>query len=236
MQDKLYEIIINKDEITWQSLIYDLIKSGQLDPWDVDISLLSKRYIEALKQLKEANFFISGKVLLAAAFLLKIKSEKLVDEDFAEFDSLLYPKEVDELELYEEVPNPYVNIEHPHLTIRTPLARKRKVNINDLISALQKALEVNQRRTFRKLREQEVTVKIPEKKIDISKLIKEVYDKIINFFKFRKETLTFTKLVPSEKKEDKILTLIPLLHLDTEEKINLTQEKPFGEIFIEIKN
>ena len=97
MQDKLYEIIINKDEITWQSLIYDLIKSGQLDPWDVDISLLSKRYIEALKQLKEANFFISGKVLLAAAFLLKIKSEKLVNEDFAEFDSLLYPKDVNEL-------------------------------------------------------------------------------------------------------------------------------------------
>ena len=235
MQDKLYEILINKDEITWQSLIYDLIKSEQLDPWDVDISLLSKRYIGALKQLKEANFFISGKVLLAAAFLLKIKSEKLVDEDLAEFDSLLYPKEVDELELYEEVPNPYINTEHPQLTIRTPLARKRKVNINDLIFALQKALEVNQRRTFRKLREQEINVKIPEKKVDISKLIKEVYDKIINFFKFKKETLTFTKLVPSEKKEDKILTLIPLLHLDTEEKINLTQEKPFGEIIIEVK-
>ncbi|MEK6835888.1 MAG: segregation/condensation protein A [Nanoarchaeota archaeon] len=235
MQDKLYEILVNKDEITWQSLIYDLIKSEQLDPWDIDISLLSKRYIEALKKIQEANFFISGKVLLAAAFLLKIKSEKLIEEDFLEFDNLLYPPDIDELDLYDETSKTYINPEHPQLTIKTPLARKRKVNINDLIVALQKALGVNQRRTLRKLREQQINVEIPVKKIDITKLIKEVYNKIINFFKFRKEILTFDKLVPSEKKEDKILTLIPLLHLDTEEKININQEKPFGEIIIEIK-
>jgi len=107
--------------------------------------------------------------------------------------------------------------------------------INDLMSALQKALEVNKRRVMRRLREDEIIVKVPEKKVDISSLIKNIYDKIINFFKFKKETLTFTKLIPSDKKEDKILTFIPLLHLDNQEKINLTQEKPFGEIIIEVK-
>ena len=49
-----------------------------------------------------------------------------------------------------------------------------------------------------------------------------------------KETLTFTKLVPSEKKEDKIYTFIPLLHLDNQEKVNLMQKEHFGEIEIEI--
>jgi len=235
MHDQIYELLINKDEITWQTLIYDLIRSEQLNPWDIDISILTKRYIETLKKLKEANFFISGKILLAAALLLKIKSEKFINEDFVNFDNLLYPQSLDELGLYDDAPNPYLNYEKPELTIRTPLARKRKVTINDLMSALQKALEVNKRKVMRRLREEEITVPIPEKKIDISALIKNIYNKIVEFFKYKKETLTFTKLVQSEKKEDKILTFIPLLHLDNEEKINITQNEPFGEIFIEIK-
>ena len=234
MQNELYEILMNRDEITWQTLIYDLIKSERMDPWDIDISLLTKRYIETLHELKEANFLVSGKVLLASALLLKIKSEKLIEEDFANFDALLYPNEFDENELYAE-PKQKLLYDKPQLTIRTPLARKRKVMINDLIQALQKALEVNERKTLRKIREQEITVEIPKKKVDITQLIKNVYDKIINFFKFKKEILTFDKLVESDKKEDKILTFIPLLHLDTQEKINLIQEEPFGEIKIEIK-
>jgi segregation and condensation protein A len=234
MHDQIYEILIDKEDITWQRLIYDLIKSEQLNPWDIDISILSKKYIETLKKLKEANFFISGKVLLASALLLKIKSEKFLNEDFLNFDNLLYPSDLNELELYEDSQN-YINPEHPELTIRTPLARKRRVTINDLMNALQKALEVNKRKVMRRLREDEVILKIPEKKIDISLLIKNVYDKIIDFFKFKKEILTFSKLIPSEKKEDKILAFIPLLHLDNQEKITLNQERPFGEIFIEVK-
>jgi len=236
MHNELYDILMNRDEITWQTLIYDLIKSERMDPWDVDISLLTKRYLETLRLLKEANFLISGKVLLAAAILLKIKSDKLVDEDFADFDALLYPSDnLNEDELYAQPSKQYLDHEHPKLTIRTPLARKRKVNINDLIFALQKALEVDQRKTLRKLREKEINVHVPEKKIDISHLIKTVYEKIVNFFKFKKEILTFDKLIQSDKKEDKIFTFIPLLHLDNQEKINLIQEEPFGEIKIEIK-
>ena len=235
MHDQIYELLMNKDEITWQTLIYDLIKSEQLNPWDIDISILSKRYIETLKKLKEANFFVSGKILLAAALLLKIKSEKFINEDFVNFDNLLYPQSLDELELYEDSPNPYLNYEKPELTIRTPLARKRKVTISDLMGALQKALEVNKRKVMRRLREDEVTVAVPEKKIDIGTLIKNIYERVLDFFKYKKETLTFSKLVSSDKKEDKILAFIPLLHLDNQEKINLNQEEPFGEIFIEIK-
>jgi len=101
MHDQIYEMLVEKDEITWQTLIYDLIRSEQLNPWDIDVSILSRRYVETLKKLKEANFFISGKVLLAAALLLKIKSEKFLNEDFVNFDNLLYPPSLDELELYE---------------------------------------------------------------------------------------------------------------------------------------
>lgn len=239
MQDKIYDMLIKEDEITWQTIIQDLIKSEEMNPWDIDITLLTKRYLNTLKRLKEANFFISGKVLLAAAILLKIKTNKLVNEDFAKFDLILNPpEEIEDLMEdygYQKL-NDEIIKEKPKLTIKTPLPRKRKVSLDDLMDALKKALEVNQRRVRRKLDAQKVDVTIPEKKVDITALIKDVYDKIINFFKTKKEVLTFTKLVPSERKEDKILTFIPLLHLDNQNKIDLKQEEHFGDISIEINN
>jgi len=236
MQDRLFEMLVQQDEITWQTIIYDLIRTEQMDPWDIDISLLAQKYIETVNKLQEMNFFISGKVLLASAILLKIKSHKLMEEDIAGFDSYLFNTGEDQLDLgdLEEGPTRLSRDELPKLTIKTPQARKRKVNLQDLMNALQKALEVNQRRIIRKIREeQHYTIpQIPEKKVEVTKLIKEIYEKIMNLFQ-KKEMVTFTKLVPSERKEDKIVTLIPLLHLDTQGKINLIQNEPFGEIEIQ---
>jgi len=235
MQDRLFEMLVQQDEITWQTIIYDLIKTEQMDPWDIDISILTQRYIETVNRLKEMNFFISGKVLLASSILLKIKSYKLMDEDIAGFDSYLFNTGQEELSLgdLEEIPR-LSRDQLPKLTIKTPQARKRKVNLQDLMNALQKALEVNQRRVVRRMREEQVfnMPEIPQRKVDVSKLIKDIYDKIINLFQ-KKEMVTFARLVPSERKEDKILTLIPLLHLDTQGKINMVQHEHFGEIEIE---
>ena len=102
------------------------------------------------------------------------------------------------------------------------------------MQALQKAIEVNQRRIF-KNSEDRLMMKatLPEKKVDITLLIKNLYEKIKGFF-IDKETLTFTELVSSNNKQDKILTFIPLLHLANEQKVNLEQDKPFGEIKIEL--
>ena len=229
MQDQIYEMLLKKDEITWQSLLLDLIKSEQMDPWDIDVSLLAQRYLEAVNKLQEADFFISGKVLLAAAILLRIKSQKLLSEDIPGFDNLLHPQEeaLEEL-MAEAFERPSVDV--PRLAIKSPQARKRRVSIHDLISALQKALEVNKRRMMRQLAEQQRRhPQIPAKTIDITQLIKDMYSRILSFFQ-KQEKITFNQLVRSDRKEDKILTFIPLLHLDNQEKIMLEQQTPFGEI------
>ena len=230
MQNQLYDMLMKDDEITWQTIIYDLIKTEQMDPWDIDISLLSNKYLEAVKALKGMNMFISGKVVLAAALLLRIKSTKLVEEDIALFDQFLFHPEAEELldDIMDLEKSQRVK-DIPRLAIKTPQARKKKVTVQDLMTALQKALEVNQRKVMREVKERSFSVQIPKIKVDITALIKSIYEKILDFFK-RGEEVTFTKLVPGEKKEDKVYTFIPLLHLDNQGKINLTQEKPFSEI------
>jgi chromatin segregation and condensation protein Rec8/ScpA/Scc1 (kleisin family) len=40
--EKIFEILFNKDEVTWQSLLYELVKTEQMDPWDINVSMLTK--------------------------------------------------------------------------------------------------------------------------------------------------------------------------------------------------
>ena len=100
-QDRILNLLMQKDEITWQTILNDLIKSGEINPWDIDISILANKYLETIRKLKEVNFFISGKVILASAILLKIKSNKLLEEDIAGFDQILFHGD-DDINLLED--------------------------------------------------------------------------------------------------------------------------------------
>ena len=233
MQDQIYRLLTSKDEVTWQSIIYDLIKSEELDPWNINISLLAKRYLEAVRNLQEHNFFISGKVLLASAILLRLKTTKLVDEHIADFDSQLFPQEEDLLADMEEDIKYQARQEYPGLLIKTPQPRKRQVTIKDLMHALEQAIEVDERRKIKRIINARVIreATLPAKKIDITQLISSVYENIKAWFS-KKPNLTFTELVNSDRKEDKIMTFIPLLYLSNQQKIDLNQEKAFQEIYI----
>ena len=68
-------------------------------------------------------------------------------------------------------------------------------------------------------------------KINISSEDKKKLDKILNYFQSR-EIILFNDLLTSDKREEKLLTLVPLLHLDHQKKLNLDQKVPFGDIEI----
>ena len=234
--ERIFNIIFSKaDEITWQTIIYELVKSEQMDPWDIDVSILAQKYIDMLRGLKGHDFRISGKVLLAAAILLKIKSNKLVGEDLSELDKLLIGVEEEMEELGFEETNEIPKMDEiAQLIPRTPQPRKRKVSIFDLVEALERALEVKKRRLLNSI--PPLNLEAPKKKKDVTEIIREVYGRIKCFFiSALKETLTFSKLLPSESKEDKVHTFIPLLHLSQQNKIELVQDIPFGEIKILLK-
>lgn len=236
MQEHIYHLLTSKDEVTWQTIIYDLIKSEELDPWNVDISHLAQRYIETVRSLQEHNFFISGKMLLASSILLRMKTHKLVDEHLVDFDNQLFPPDEDLLADTEEEIKYNAHQEYPPLLIKTPQPRKRQLTIKDLMKALEQAIEVEERRKIKRIMSARVIREavLPQKKIDITQLIASVYDKIRSWFG-KKPNLTFTELVNSEKKEDKIMTFIPLLYLSNQQKIDLQQEKAFEEIQITLR-
>ncbi len=238
MEEKIFQLLVEQNEVSWKSIIFDLIKQEDMDPWDINISILAQKYIERLKQLKNVDLKVSGKVLLAAAILLRVKSKQLVGEDMNEFDRLLSSADVDEGEFYDELEQELRQGEAQGMTEtfelspRTPQPRKRKVSVYDLVSALERALEVKKRRIFNMWNMSGDAV-IPERKFDVTKAILGLYDRIKFFFFGQKQKkLKFSELVPSQKKEDKVYTFIPLLHLCNENKVDLSQDEHFGEINI----
>jgi len=237
MEERLIQMLVDQNEISWKSMIHDIVTTEGMDPWNVNISLLVDKFIERLNKYKNIELKVSGKVLLAAAILLSIKSKRLVGEDLNEFDRLIATNEVSEGEFYDSLEQELsagekIAIEHNYeLVPRTPQPRKRKVSVYDLVKALEKALEVKNRRF---MRNPEVEMKIPEKKIDISLAIKNLYDKITGFFGQYKSKLTFNQLVTGSTKLDKIYTFIPLLHLSNQKKVELYQEQHFGEIEVKL--
>ncbi len=240
MQDQILDMLLKRDEITWQDLIKDLVKSENMDPWDIDVSLLTKKYVEIIKQLKEINFFVSGKVVLAAAILLKLKTNNLLSKNIADFDNQLFQSddEDDEEDYDSNYDGEEKRVDKPKvkLTIKTPQARKRRVNLNDLINALEKALEVDERRVIRRARFERVpeAIKIPERKINVGDRIKVIYSRISDWFQKSKNDLEFNQLLEDGSKQDKVFTFIPLLHLENQKKVRMKQPINFGNIYIRL--
>jgi segregation and condensation protein A len=186
--------------------------------------------------LEEHDFFVSSKVLLAAALLLRIKSEILLDEDLKSLDDILFGRKEEgrkyvqeRIELDEDVPG---------LIPRTPLPRFRRVSLQELMSALGKAINTETRRIKRvitgKQYEIEMAVAIPKQTINLHEKIKEVHSRLKNIFSAREEKLAFSEFAGSEAKE-RIYTFVPLLHLDTQHKVWLEQEGHLQEIWILLK-
>ncbi len=240
MNEELMKIIFEKDEITWQSLLYQLIKSEGMDMWDIDVSLITKHYIEMLKKLKELDFHVSGKVVLAAAILLKVKSMRLIGEDLSELDRMIAGPVPDQTQdFYDELEAGGDGLAEwsapPDLFPKTPQPRQRKVSIYDLVGALQKALEVRHRRMLRHM--PRGRLEVPEKKIDITKVIELVWAKVLAHYEpSNAPGLTFKRLVEGSSKHEQVLTFISLLNLAHYEtrKIDLLQQELFGEIEINL--
>ncbi len=234
-QDQLYDMLTSK-EAGWQAIIYELIQTEQLDPWDIDISLLAQRYLEKIRELEEANFFISSKVLLAASLLLRIKSEILLNRYIRSLDDILFGKKEEEKRLFERVE--IDESELPELMPRTPLPRFRQVTLQELMSALNKAINTEHRRIKREISEKQAErlsqVDIPRTRVNIRDRIRQIYAKISVYFKKKpKSKLSFTELV-GKGKEEKLAAFLPLLHLDNQQKIWLEQLEHFDEIYIHL--
>lgn len=234
-QEQIHGLLFGQ-KLSWQAIIYDLINSERLDPWDIDLVLLVNKYLEKVRTLEEANFFVSSKVLFAAALLLRIKSEILLDIDIKSLDDLLFGKKEERKYVQERID---LDEEIPGLVPRTPLPRFRKVTLQELMAALGKAIMTENRRIKRvviaRQQEFETALSLPRRTINVQDEIKNVHSKLREIFENRDEKLAFSEFAGMTK-DERIATFIPLLHLDNQQKVWLEQDGHLQEIWILLKH
>lgn len=235
-QQQVHDLLFSR-ELGWQDIIYDLINTEQLDPWNIDIGVLAEKYLEKISKLEEADFFVSSKVLLAASLLLRIKSEILLNKYIKSIDDILFGKKEEKkyswkrIELDEEI---------PELVLKSPIPRFKKVTLKELIESLNKAITTENRRIKKVIINtnalRESGISLPRRNFSIKDKIKEIYEKITGHFDLNKEQIKikFSDFVGKEK-EDRIIAFYPLLHLENQHKVWLEQEVHFEEIFIWLK-
>ncbi len=234
MEEQVFDLLLKQEDISWKGILQELVRTEQMDPWNIDLMLLARRYIQVIREMQEHDFRISGKILLAAAFLLKLKATYLVEHDISNLDKLISQTETaDEEELFEELAEGKREKLAVSLIPRTPQPRTRKVSIHDLIEALQRAME-SKKRVLAKYRP--ATMEFSRQKIDILGVIRELYHKIAYYAeKDKKDVLPFSRLLPPRAgKREKVYTFVPLLHLEHQRKVETSQEKPFEEIYVKL--
>jgi len=241
-QEQLHDLLFSR-EIGWQEIIYDLINTEQLDPWNINITLLTDKYLEKIRSMEEADFFVSSKVLLAAAFLLRIKSEILLNKYIRSIDEILFEdKNASNKVGLESNPVFSINLEEeiPELIPKSPMPRFRHVTLQELIESLNKAIATENRRIKKEIINtnalRQIDISIPKKKFNIKNKIKELYEKLLHHFKenTHETKVSFTDFIGSDK-ETRILSFSPLLHLDHQKKVWLEQERHFEDFSIWLK-
>jgi len=231
--EHLYQLLTGQ-EVSWQAVIYDLMNTGQLDPWDIDLSLLANRYLVKIRELEEANFFVSSKVLLAASLLLRIKSEILLNDYIKSIDDILFGKKEQEAKKYERIE--IDENELPLLYPRTPLPRMRKVSLQELMGALSKAINTENRRIRKEIIERQISreaeIVLPKaSRVNVKDRIRKIYSRFLTMFKAKKSKIGYTELVGNDR-DERIAAFLPVLHLDHQQKVWLEQANHLDEIWV----
>jgi len=223
-------------------LLLDLIKKNEMDIYNIEIAVITKEYLDYLKQMKEFDLEIAGEFLVMAATLVYIKSKMLLpatedelDEDGEDPRAELVRKLLEyqafreaakTLGMYEDergriftrqVADYYLsNLSAEDVAIDTFSA-----NLYDLLNAFQSVLKGISKETFHEIFEE--VVSIEEKIEEIKRLLTE------------RSEIRFSELFQKRNRVSKnelIATFLALLEVIRSKFALVAQEKQFGEILI----
>lgn len=239
-QEQVHDLIFNR-EIGWKDIIFDLINTEQLDPWDIDIGFLSEKYFEKVEELEEMDFFVSSQVLLAASLLLRLKSEMILNKYLSSIDDFLFDRDVSD----EKRKSTYERIELdediPMLVMKSPIPRFKKVTLNQLIESLNKAIKTENRRIKKTIVNQnalrETGISLPKRKFNIASKMKVLKGRLDAHFDANKshKKIPYSHFI-GEAREERALSFFPLLQLEMNGDVWLEQEFLFDEIHIWLKH
>jgi len=205
-------------------ILVNLAKNGEIDPWNVDIVEVTDKFLKQVEKMEKMDLRVSGRTLLYAAILLRMKSNVLVEveepqdiieDDTSQFEISDYPV--------------------PALPLRR--SSNRPVTLEELLSELKKA-EVIEKRRFERVKN-----KTEERRATIEEVLSIAHDEdiesridkmrnLLNELFEKQKYIKFSDLSSPLDRAGMVMAYLAILFLATKKEIWLEQEELFGELFI----
>ena len=220
-------------------LLLHLIRSNKMDIYDIDIELITKEYIDYINNNKNLTIDACSEYLVMASELIHLKSKLLLHRDDEDNDDEYEINTEDELRerlleyqkikdmagdfrvLEEKRSYVYTKLPSNLSEFRNETKLSTNITLNDLLNAFEEFLK------RQKLQEPKTTT-VTKKEISLesrSIMIK-------NIIKDRGK-INFLDLFDDISKPYVIVTFLSILDLSKKREIVITQDKNFGDIYLE---
>jgi len=230
-------------------ILVRMAEEGEIDPWNIDIVLVTDRFLGELERRRELDLRISGRTLLYASILLRMKSDILLERTavVGVEDAVL---ECDEADLFfDDGPDPDGTgshlgpIEALEREIQRRIKRKeyrtRPVTLYELITQLKLAEKEERRRQRRRHfpDEDDDLLTMADDVVEIAhdevyeELSTSIFSTLIALDPTGFEPIPLS-LIASEMGLSLYDVYIPILFLMLEGRVDLLQEEFYGELFI----
>ncbi len=227
-------------------ILFDMAKSGKIDPWNIDIADVTDKYLQKLIEIKTNNLKLTGRTLFFAALLLRLKSDVL--EGLSILDEI--PEEPEFIEEFDDPDELIDNLNYSNvisldqvLERRTSvrLHKERVVTLEDLVKQLEfyekidkkLALKNKQQKSTRKVRSYEnfTSEDIINMAHDeyIEKSVSKLQESLEKLFR-TDERVELTELTQTGM--DKVSAYIALLFLASRSRIELVQDEFYSEVYV----
>ncbi len=201
--------------------LLELVQRHKLDPWDVDIEKLACVYLERVRAMDELDLRASGRALLSASVLLRIKSDYMLNGRKGQ--------------AVEEGLEDLLDLDIPDLGQITVVQHTpRKITLVDLLGALQEALaEIPAKKLPKSKRMERIIQFLSEYDVNIEKHIETLYKRILALAASGAQLTLFT-LAEERTRLAVARTLLILLFLFVDGKVVLEQPEMFGDILVSL--
>lgn len=224
------------------ALLLHLIQREEMNIKDLDITEITKQYLDYLKLMKDLNFDIAGEYLYMAASLLFIKSKYCVTEEEQVSRRMTGDSELEitskaqliekleQLERYKRLGEKLWSLDKKGHEIFVKPKVNRKAIVNTILAPMDMESLTNAMIDMLRREHRKYTV-VKRDRISIKEKLKTLKANL----KVGEQT-EFEKLLDPEKNgsDDMVITFISLLELARLKKIQVFQNESFGNIYVDV--
>jgi len=220
-------------------LVFELVLSNDLDPWDVDLMKFAKLYGQRM-HTEEVDFIVAGKLMHMAWSILHMQSREVLSLNERREELYFGEWDTESFDQFVEHPLPEIDLAVPECVELTEVVRHRctrPVSLVDLLDAFDTAqqeveIALNRQRVREQLMKAQERFDGKSHSDDQEKDVAETWARIE---RCGSGPIALEDLFEDDK-EDSIKVFVSLLFLARSGKISLWQDElPYGQIYLEIK-